>query len=169
MAEPARRSPLAGFAFPTGMKEIPFLTMVNLRAHPRAGLPGPGSVRTEGERSILWLGPGEFLAVGGGPLPEGSTVDVSAARTTIELSGSDSRAVLEQGCTLDLHPRAFRAGNCAATTLARARVILWQTADDPVYRLLVACSFAGYLAAWLTDAAASDAAGLVAVSDDRPR
>jgi sarcosine oxidase subunit gamma len=165
--ENLRRSPLAGYP---GITEIPFLTMVNVRVAPTSTAAGnissrlggplpvvPGSVVDAGDRHILWLGPDEWLVVG----PDGdrrllallqepgaSVVDVSANRTTIEVR---SRELLEHGCTLDLHPRAFHAGRCAQTTIARTQVILWQTADDPVYRLLVRGSFATYLADWLSD------------------
>ncbi|TCO64608.1 sarcosine oxidase subunit gamma [Actinocrispum wychmicini] len=165
--EQLRRSPLADYP---GITEIPFLTMVNVRVPPtgpaaasisaRLGGPlpvVPGSVVDAGERHVLWLGPDEWLVVGPpddtdllGLLaePGASIVDVSANRTTIEV---DSRDLLEHGCTLDLHPRAFHAGKCAQTTIARTQVILWQVSDDPVYRLLVRGSFAEYLADWLTD------------------
>lgn len=124
-------------------------------------------------RSVLWLGPDEFLVVG----PDGDTadlvallfeaigddsgsvVDVSANRSTLVLSGTNARDLLEKGCTLDLHPRAFTAGRCAQTTFARGHLLIWQTgAEDspsgPVYRLLFRGSFADYFADWLTDAAA---------------
>ncbi|ONI72764.1 hypothetical protein ALI144C_42930 [Actinosynnema sp. ALI-1.44] len=165
--EDLRRSPLASYP---GVTEIPFLTMVNVRVPPtgdaaarisaRLGGPlpvVPNSVVEAGRRHILWLGPDEWLVVGPdgdrelpGMLPE--AVDVSANRTTIEVR---SRDLLEHGCTLDLHPRAFHAGRCAQTTIARTQVILWQTSDEPVYRLLVRGSFATYLADWLSDAACS--------------
>nr|WP_083472525.1 sarcosine oxidase subunit gamma family protein [Kibdelosporangium phytohabitans] len=117
----------------------------------------PNSVVQAGARHILWLGPDEWLVVGpdgdselAGMFPE--AVDVSANRTTIEVR---SRDLLEHGCTVDLHPRAFHAGRCAQTTIARTQVILWQTSDEPVYRLLVRASFATYLADWLSDASGS--------------
>ncbi|MET0234874.1 MAG: sarcosine oxidase subunit gamma family protein [Kibdelosporangium sp.] len=163
-----RRSPLAGYP---GITEIPFLTMVNVRvdgtseaaARIGARLGGPlpvvpGAVVDAGDRDILWLGPDEWLVVGpdgdtdlAGLLrePGASIVDVSANRTAIEVR---SRDLLEHGCALDLHPRAFHAGHCAQTTIARTQVILWQTSDEPVYRLLVRGSFAIYLADWLSDA-----------------
>jgi sarcosine oxidase subunit gamma len=130
----------------------------------------PGSVVDAGSRHILWLGPDEWLIVGpdndtaltdlltqedlAGGGPEGlSVVDVSANRTTIEVR---SRDLLAHGCTIDLHPRAFHAGRCAQTMIGRTQVILWQTSDAPVYRLLVRGSFATYLADWLTDHASAD-------------
>lgn len=180
-----RRSPLAGYPFAAAdgvrFAEIPFLTMLNLRVDPtraepierRLGgtLPGPGMVATIGDRAVLWLGPDEWLLVApDGDRPElspgdrpdpaldnaaWSIVDVSANRTTIELRGPLARDVLDQGCTLDLHPRAFHTGQCAQTNLAKAHVILWQFADEPGYRLMVRSSFAKYLADWLNDTVAS--------------
>ncbi len=131
----------------------------------------PNTVAGSGDVSGLWLGPDEWLVVGspdaGAALDTRlhralehadasavAVVDVSANRTTIELAGSSARALLETGCPVDLHPRAFGPGRCAQTLLARANVIVWQTTDEPRYRLLVRPSFAAYVAAWLVDAAA---------------
>lgn len=165
------------------LAEVPFLSMVNLRVDPAgpaaarvasvlgAGLPTePNTVVSPGEYAVLWLGPDEWLVVGPdtgvrGPASlvsslrealdgeRGSAVDLSANRTTVEVSGPRARDVLENGCPLDLHPRVFYPGRCAQTVLARTQVVLWQTGPQPSYRLLVRCSFADYLAAWLTDAA----------------
>jgi sarcosine oxidase subunit gamma len=153
-----RRSPLAGR---DDLREIPFLTMVDVRTTDVTVLgvpvPAPNRVTTAGERAILWLGPDEYLVVA----PDGddvaeltgeSVVDVSANRTTIELSGPHARDVLEKGMSIDLHPRAFGPGQCAQTLLARAQVILRQLDDRPTYHVLVRGSFAPYLADWLVDA-----------------
>jgi sarcosine oxidase subunit gamma len=111
-------------------------------------------VAGSGDRTALWLGPDEWLLVGPGPEPQaGTVVDVSANRTTIELSGAKARDVLMKGCSLDLHPRAFGPSRCAQTALARTAIVLHQTTDEPAYRILVRCSFAEYLAEWLMDAA----------------
>ena len=133
-----------------------------------AVLPTVPNTTARGERcSILWLGPDEWLViVPGDDVAElerrlnalvahgsGAVVDVSANRTAIELSGPRAREVLETGCSLDLHPRAFATGRCAQTLVGRAQVILEQVGDQPAYRLFVRASFAGYLAAWLLDAA----------------
>lgn len=180
-ADQLRRSPLDGLVLEApGVRiaELPFTSAVNLRADPSDAavaevlggpLPSePNTVATLRGRHALWLGPDEWLVVGGpdGDAPElvarlhaalagsrGSAVDVSANRTTIELTGDRATDLLEKGCQLDLHPRAFSAGRCAQTMVAKAQVILWQTDQAPTYRLLVRGSFAGYLAAWLTDAA----------------
>lgn len=149
------------------LRELPLLPQVNLRAEPVDGLPTqPNTVGERAGASVLWLGPDEWLLVGeeGSGLTERglraelgeaalAVTDVSGQRTVLELRGPGARDVLEQGCSLDLHPRHFGPGQCAQALLARADVILWQTeADPPAYRLLVGCSFAPYLAAWLRDA-----------------
>jgi sarcosine oxidase subunit gamma len=88
-------------------------------------------------------------ALGGGP---GSVVDVSANRTTLELSGPAARQVLEKGCPLDLHPRAFGPGRAVSTTVGPVAVLLWQVDDGPTYRLFPRSSFADHLARRLIDA-----------------
>lgn len=186
MADPTgRRSPLADVRLPDGLRELPFLTHLDLRLDPAdqsaraavesvvGGLPiEPNTVARGPDAAVLWLGPDEWLIIGppdsapnlehrlrtalaaapdAGPV---AIVDVSANRTTLELSRPDAHAILAGGCSIDLHPRAFGPGRCAQTLVSRAGVILWQTAVEPAptYRLLVRPSFAAYLAAWLTDA-----------------
>jgi len=90
-------------------------------------------------------------ALGNNP---GAIVDVSANRSVITLRGSSARDLLAHGCAIDLHPRAFGPGRCAQTLLAKAQVILQQTADTPAFLIYVRPSFATYLADWLSDAAA---------------
>jgi sarcosine oxidase, subunit gamma len=155
--ESLRRSPLANHPLASGdgvrLTEIPFRTAVNVQGAATFPTPAPGYVVEWGERSVLWLGPSEWLVVDGNPVELPGGVDVSANRTTIELAGPHARDVLEKGCSLDLHPRVFSAGRCAQTTIARTQVILWQTTNEPAYHLMVRGSFAHYLADWLTDAA----------------
>lgn len=123
-----------------------------------------GEVTSNGPHSVLWLGPDEWLVVSEEPAAllvpallgsvEGAhaaVVDVSANRTVIELRGAAARSVLEKGCPLDLHPRAFGPGRAVATTLARVPLLLWQVGPD-TYRLLPRSSFAAYVARWLLDA-----------------
>ena len=163
------------------LREIPFLNMVGLRAEPgtagaraleaAAALPlpaGHGEVAGSADSTaILWLGPDEFLlvgpegtdvtadlsaALGGEP---GAVVDLSANRTTLELSGPSARLVLEKGCHADLHPRNFRPGTAITTQLGPVPVLLWQTAEQDggqVYRIMPRASFADYTARWLLDA-----------------
>ncbi|GAA0898190.1 MULTISPECIES: sarcosine oxidase subunit gamma [Streptomyces violaceusniger group] len=158
------------------LAERPFLTMVNLRLEPASeaagrvektlGAPLPrecGHTTASGPHTAVWLGPDEWLVVSEGPIDTaelrqalagdpGSVVDVSANRTTLELSGPAARQVLEKGCRLDLHPRAFGPGRAVSTTVGPVPVLLWQLDDAPTYRLLPRSSFADYLARWLIDA-----------------
>ncbi len=178
----ARRSPLHDVTLRQGLRELPFLAQLDVRLDPTdvtartaveavvGDLPlAPNTVNGGPDAAVLWLGPDEWLLFGPADGAQAlevqlvtatdgldvSVVDVSANRTTLELSGPDARWILESGCPLDLHPRAFGPGRCAQTLLARANVILWQLEPDPAptYRLLVRPSFAAYVAAWITDAA----------------
>lgn len=145
-------------------------TAVLNRVELAVGLPVPVEpcrASRSGARAVLWLGPGWWLVVGEpgteartaaalrdavGAAP-GSVVDVSAWRTTVELAGPAASELLMTGCPVDLHPRAFPAGGCVQTLLARAPVIV-ECAGVAVYRLSVRSSLAGYLGRWLLDAAA---------------
>jgi sarcosine oxidase subunit gamma len=163
------------------LRELPFLTMAGLRVDPGSdagkrlgtltgGLPSvSGEVRGSTDTAALWLGPGEFLLVAapeshgslGGELPAalvealgddaGQVVDLSANRTTFELSGPRARAVLEKGCSLDLHPRILKAGTALSTEIGGIPAILWKTAEE-TYRVLPRASFAEFLGRWLLDA-----------------
>ncbi len=132
------------------------------------------STAGEGQRLALWLGPDEWLVV----TPTGAegettealrralagrhaavtavtaVTDVSEGRAVIALSGANARDVLMKGCPLDLHPRAFKPGQCAQSTFAKALVIIHQTSAAPAYHIYVERSFADYLWMWLEDAAA---------------
>jgi sarcosine oxidase subunit gamma len=174
LAERMRAAAVTGARGVT-LTELPFLTMVNVRVDPASkaagrmgtalGAPLPrrcGDTAASGPRTVLWLGPDEWLVLSRsdeaaalrealGPDP-GSVVDVSANRTTLELSGPSARQVLEKGCPLDLHPRAFGPGRAVSTTVGPVAVLLWQVDDAPTYRLLPRSSFAGYLGRWIVDA-----------------
>ena len=124
------------------------------------------------DRAAIWLGPDEWLLTA--PAAEHvvlerslrtvlhgvhhSVVDVSANRTVIIISGSDTRAVLAKGCSLDMHATALAAPQSAQTLLAKAQVLLQCAAEKDTFRLYVRNSFAQYVAAWLIDAAAECAA-----------
>ncbi len=128
----------------------------------------PNTVQTAGELKVLWLGPDEWLALT--PLGVEAAViarlgealagihaavtDVSGAHARLRLAGSHAREVLAKGCSLDLHPRRFRPGQCAQTLIGRSGVILHQLDDRPSYDLLPRRSFAEYLWMWLSDAMA---------------
>ena len=159
------------------LRELPFLAMVGIRVAPAspasarigarlgAALPEAcGQVASSGRHSALWLGPDEWLVVSEAEPGElvaelraalagdhGAVVDVSANRTTLELSGPAARETLEKGCPADLHPRSFAPGRAVATTLGQVPVLFWQTGEG-TYRVLPRSSFADHVARWLLDA-----------------
>jgi sarcosine oxidase, subunit gamma len=158
------------------LAEAPYTGMVGLRVDPSAppaarvaavlGAPLPTvcGETTGAAHQALWLGPDEWLVVTttdavaladqlGAALgsDSGLALDLSANRTVLELSGPRAREVLEKGCPVDLHPRAFGPGRALQTTLGRVPVLLWQTGEES-YRLLPRSSYADYVARWLLDA-----------------
>lgn len=78
--------------------------------------------------------------------------DVSDLRTGFAIDGPHARDVLQKGCAVDLHPRAFEVGACVTAALARARVTLRRVGSDE-YEALVERSYGRYLRDWLADAA----------------
>ena len=120
-----------------------------------------------GDITLLWLGPDEWLVV----TPDGQETelakrindalagqhfavsDVSDSRAVIGLTGVHARDVLMKGCSLDLHPRVFNAGDCAQSGLARCHMLLHQINEIPTYDVYVHRSFSDYAWRWLEDAA----------------
>lgn len=163
------------------LKEGQFQTMAGVRVDPGSeageriasvtgGLPARcGEVAGTERVTVLWLGPQEFLVVApeeahdslGGDLigslvaalgdAPGQVVDLSANRTTFELSGVRARAVLEKGCSLDLHPRSFTPGTALNTEVGNIPVVLFKAGEES-FRLFPRASFADYLGRWLLDA-----------------
>lgn len=165
------------------IRELPFLTQINLRVDPTEqaemtrladalgfDLPlTPNTVASAGDRRALWLGPDEWVIVGGADRAEtieqplrdalagtsASIVDVSAGRTVLLIQGDQAQELLTRGVAIDLHPRVFVPGRCAQTLMAKAQVILERNRGDEAFRLYARTSYAGYLADWLLDAAGS--------------
>jgi sarcosine oxidase subunit gamma len=163
------------------IRELPFVTQLNLRADPTdsrlmqllaasLGFPlplAPNTTASGGDRRALWLGPDEWLVVAPDGNQErveqalrhgldgafGSIVDVSANRTVLGLRGTRVRDLLAHGIAIDLDARAFGLDRCAQTLLAKAPVII-ERRDQSAFDLYVRTSFSGYAADWLLDAAA---------------
>ena len=126
------------------------------------------TVTSAAEVTVLWLGPDEWLLVTNpgeeaaliGRLREAlgdihaAVTDVTGNRTRLRLSGPGARETLMKGCSLDLHPRSFRPGQCAQTLLARGGIILHQIDDAPTYDIYPLRSFSEYTWMWLSDAVA---------------
>lgn len=156
------------------LSELPFTRQLELRRRVRgaaylANVPlplEPNRVTAMREVRTLWLAPGEWLiTVPDGAVPElparlaralegGRAIltDLSSSRAVIAIAGDRARDLLEKGCGLDLHPRAFVPGHCAQTVFAGVPVILDQT-GAAAYRLFVRRSTARWLTEWLIDAA----------------
>lgn len=125
---------------------------------------------TRPEVTLLWLGPNQWWIVT--PEVDEELADslrealagqhcavtlVGDSRTSLRVEGPRARDLLAKGCPLDLHASVFTAGHCAQSLMAKADVLIHQTADDPAegpsYELYVLRSFADYLWRWLADAA----------------
>ena len=131
------------------LRDVELDAQVSVRGEPPLA---PNTV----EGDSLWLGPDEWLVLGGREqdyADKPAVVDVSANRVCLELTGESAADVLARGCALDLHASVFPPGRCAQTLVARAQVILYRT-EEHAFRLLVRPSFADYLRAWLRDAGA---------------
>lgn len=128
-----------------------------------------GSDSSGSSVSVVWLSPDEWLAVLGDEAEtgvaitavveslnvalgerRGQVVDVSSNRTTLELSGSKARAVLDKTIELDLHPREFPVGRAVSTQMESVAVILWRS-DDDTWLLMPRASFAEHVVGWLAD------------------
>jgi heterotetrameric sarcosine oxidase gamma subunit len=117
--------------------------------------------------SIAWAGPGHWFAqtdgVQGHTLEArlrlvlshlASVSDQSDAHIVLRLAGRNVRAVLAKGVAIDLDPRAFKPGGCAATEIAHMHVHLSQLDASPAYELAVPRSSAQSFADWLAEASA---------------
>ncbi|NNC77678.1 MAG: sarcosine oxidase subunit gamma [Woeseiaceae bacterium] len=125
--------------------------------------PNTTSAGDRHKNHLYWLGPDEWL-VGTARENSGHLVgqleaatagmsvavnDISGGMVLTTLSAAIGREVLERGCTLDLHPEKFAAGDCAQTSLAKANIVLACIDDAPVYEIIVRRSFSEYLLRWL--------------------
>ena len=130
-------------------------------------LPARPNTSVNGNPAVLWMGPRKWLIILDSAksremkkqletaLSEMPFLvsDLSDARTGIEVSGAQARAVLARVCALDLDARVFRPGQCAQSLLARVPLLLHQVDQAPTYHLYVDRSLATYAWEWLGDAA----------------
>jgi len=113
---------------------------------------------------ILWLAPDEWmivtepeaeraLAAQLGKALDGihhQVADVTDYYTTIQLSGGPAREILMKLTMLDVHSRAFKAGEVRGTMLMHCQATLLQRLDDdaedgPAFDIFVRWSMADYL------------------------
>ncbi len=151
-----------------GDPEPAFLDAVAASLEVRPSTESGAAAQADGQ-TALWIGPDEWLVLTP-PGAEAETAanlraalreheaavtDVSESLAVITISGVNAPSVLAKGMSLDLHPRAFTTGRCARASLAKAVVLIHQTADEPAFDLYVDRSYAEYLWQWLEDAAQS--------------
>jgi methylglutamate dehydrogenase subunit D len=116
---------------------------------------------------FIWSGPDQWLAYKSAAPAGGmeallapslanlaSVVDQSHGRTILRVTGPNVRDALAKGVTVDLHPRAFKTGDTAATLVSHIAVQLWQIDDRPTYEFAVARGFAQSFWHWLEASAA---------------
>lgn len=126
---------------------------------------GPASSRfMHGTCDIIWSGPGQWLVAAPGRdaiaalamklTGVAAMTDQTDARAVIRLSGPRIRGVLAKGCLIDLHPRAFKAGDVALTTISHIGVQVWQINDAPTFDIAVARSTIESFWSWLDASAA---------------
>lgn len=140
-----------------GSSTIPALSKalgLDLPRHPKSSV-------TSGTRTVLWLGPDEWLIIDTNSSPdkelEGvkvpfSAVDVSHRNTAILVSGSAAADVINGGCPQDLSMDAFPVGAASRTVLGKCEIVLFRV-KPTVFRVEVWRSFSQYAFAFLTDAA----------------
>ena len=119
-----------------------------------------------GGRQLFWLGPDEWLfkthdaqgealeaalrtALAGQHF---AVVQVGSGNTTLTVQGAAAADLINRGCPLDLHPRAFGTGALAQTHIAKANVVLYCLEAGQHYEITVRRSFADYLFSWLCEA-----------------
>jgi sarcosine oxidase subunit gamma len=116
--------------------------------------------------AFIWSGPDQWLAHMA-PAPAAgmeaeltplagmaALVDQSHGRTVLRVTGPRVRDALAKGFPIDLHPRAFRTGDTAVTSVAHIGAQLWQVDDAPTYEIAVARGFALSFWHWLEASAA---------------
>ncbi|WP_259782280.1 sarcosine oxidase subunit gamma [Aestuariispira ectoiniformans] len=163
------------------MEERPFVGKVTLRGNPEdkkflkavedvlgVALPlKPCSFNSGATYTAYWVGPDEWqiytpedgqnaLVTALRAALEGmhsQVVDVSDYYVVIRISGPAAREVLMKGSPLDVHPRAFQAGQVRGTRFANATIQLSQVDDAPTFDVQIRWSFAEYLWNYFLEAA----------------
>ncbi len=127
----------------------------------------PNTVTVGEGVTVLWLAPDRWLIVSTRHQPRvldsglrdtlsrsrGAVTDVSDGRVVIGIAGRAVREVIAKGCPLDLHPRSFKHGSSAQSSLAKVNLLLHLVDAEPAFDLYIARSFAVSIWEWLGEAA----------------
>ncbi len=122
------------------------------------------TVNVAGDRSIIWLGPDEWMIISENgandeiiaavDTPEAghvAVVEVSDALGILAISGAHARDVLAKHCAIDFHPSAFKKNMAAQSFMSHAGVTITCTGDDS-FMVIGRTSFMPYLLDLIKDA-----------------
>lgn len=122
----------------------------------------PKTSAAKGARTVLWLGPDEWLVIdeaGKGLLADcakvsalHSAVDISHRNVAISVVGPGAEATLAAGCPQDLSLAVFPVGACSRTILGKVEIVVLRTAED-AFRVECWRSFSDYVFTFLSEAA----------------
>ncbi len=127
-------------------------------------LPATGRVSTGSGVTAVWAGPGQWLLAASNangrdlerelqaPLDGLAAVaDQSDSRAVVKVSGPKSREALAKGIPVDLHPKAFKAGDVAITHASHIGATIWRPLEGDEFVITCASSYAGSFWHWLSD------------------
>jgi sarcosine oxidase subunit gamma len=122
----------------------------------------PKTSAAKGARTVLWLGPDEWLVIdeaGKDPLADCakvsalySAVGISHRNVAISVEGPGAEATLAAGCPQDLSLAVFPVGACSRTILGKVEVVVLRIAED-AFRVECWRSFSDYVFTFLSEAA----------------
>jgi sarcosine oxidase subunit gamma len=152
-----------------------------LQQHLGVAIPRPGQFTRANELSMVTIGPDTWLVttayVQEGHLYDrlagllrglAAVTDQTHGKTALKISGAMARSVLDKGCRVDLHPRAFATGRAAVTPIDHVTVVLTQTDDAPTYYLIAPSTLVASLFEFLTASAAEFGYTLTAAQRSQP-
>jgi len=129
-------------------------------------LPGVLKMHSNGELSIRWISPDEWLVIAPGArgfeieqalvnAVQGhcAIVNVSGGQTLLRLTGENVLQVLQKSVPLDVHPRVFPVGKVVTGVFAKTQAVISRT-DEALWELVIRRSFADYVWLWLQDSCA---------------
>lgn len=123
-------------------------------------LPMTPTAVTQGDLTIVWAGPFQWLAVSrqknvvsqltNSLKGYAAISDQSDGRIVIIIQGARVRDLLAKGCSVDLHPRSLSRDGTVLTTIGGIGAQLWQVQNSDAFYIVVARSMAGSFWSWLT-------------------
>jgi sarcosine oxidase subunit gamma len=132
---------------------------LELPTRPRRSASGP--------LAFAWAGPGHWLACRDNEAGKAFEVHLrthlsefaavcgqSDGRAVVRVAGPRARDALAKGVPVDLHPRAFKPGDAAVTSVDHIGVHFWQIDALPSYEFCVLRSLAPSFWQWLAEASA---------------